>query len=78
MTRSAYSRKYRYLRTLLTNARKAAGITQIALARQLGRPQSFVSKFERGERRLDVVEFLEIAHTLKLDPKRVLGEVDQM
>ena len=39
-------------------ARKAAGLTQHALARRLGRPQSFVAKYEGGERRLDVVEFV--------------------
>jgi transcriptional regulator with XRE-family HTH domain len=45
----------------LVDARRTAGLTQAALAKKLGRPQSFVSKFERGQRRLDVVVFLEVA-----------------
>ena len=50
--------------TLLVEARRDAGLTQVALAKKLGRPQSFVSKFERGERRLDVTEFLDVARAL--------------
>lgn len=59
-------------RVLLTEARKAAGLTQADLASRLSRPQSFVSKYERGERRLDVVEFGEVAHALRIDPIRFL------
>lgn len=78
VTRSAFSRKYQHLRKVLAEARLAAGVTQVELARQLGRPQSFVSKFERGERRLDVVEFLEITRALKLQPTRVLVEIERI
>jgi len=53
-------------------ARKDAGLTQQELAMRLGRPQSFVSKTERGERRLDVIEFLEVAQALNLDVPRFL------
>jgi transcriptional regulator with XRE-family HTH domain len=53
---------------MLAEARRSAGMTQTALSRKLGRPQSFVSKYERGERRLDVVEFLEVASALQVDP----------
>lgn len=52
---------------LLVEARAAAGLSQQALASKLGRPQSFVSKYERGERRLDVGELVELAATLGLD-----------
>ena len=47
------------LRELLTEARSNAGLKQLDVAGRLGRPQSFVSKYEGGERRLDVVEFSE-------------------
>ena len=77
MTRSAFSRKYKRLRLLLAEARRAAGLRQTDLSRQLSRPQSFVSKFERGERRLDVVEFLEVAHALGVDPIQLLREIDR-
>ena len=77
MTRSAFSRKYGRLREILADARRSRGFTQATLAKELKRPQSFVSKFERGERRLDIVEFLEIAHVLDLDPARLLREIDR-
>src|SRR2546421_10781866 len=51
---------------LMTGARKAAGLTQHALARRLKKPQSFVAKDEGGEHRLDVVEFITIARALEL------------
>lgn len=52
--------------------RKAAGITQVELAEWLGKPQSFVSKVERGERRLDVIEFCQVAEALGHNPAKLL------
>ena len=63
---------YIKLRDLLVEARKTVGLTQADLALRLKRPQSFVSKYERGERRLDIVEFGEVADALKIDPVRFL------
>ena len=77
MTRSAFTRKYTRFRQLLADARRAKGFTQVALARKLGRPQSFISKIERGERRLDVIEFLEVARALRVDPARLLADVER-
>lgn len=57
------------------DARKRAGLTQAELSARLQRPQSFVSKYERGERRLDVIEFGQVAHALGLDPVRFLGRL---
>jgi transcriptional regulator with XRE-family HTH domain len=51
---------------------KAAGLTQQALALRLKKPQSFVAKYEGGERRLDVVEFVAIARVLGADPVRLI------
>ena len=59
---------YKRFRGLLVEARGKAKITQKELASRLKRPQSFVSKYERGERRLDVVEFGEVARALGMDP----------
>jgi transcriptional regulator with XRE-family HTH domain len=75
MTASVFSPRYRKLRQLLIQARTKRGLSQMALAERLGRPQTFVSKYERGERRLDLVEFLEIAETLKADAHDILGHV---
>ncbi len=77
VTRSAFTRKYARFRRLLADARRAAGLTQVELAKKLRRPQSFVSKVERGERRLDIVEFLEVARALKVDPERLLAELER-
>lgn len=60
--------RYNALRSALIEARQARGLKQIELAAALGRPQSYVSNYERGERRLDIVEFVEIAHALGADP----------
>jgi hypothetical protein len=49
----------------------------VGLARRLGRPQSFVSKYERGERRLDVVEFLDVARAMKIDPIQVISDLEE-
>jgi transcriptional regulator with XRE-family HTH domain len=57
---------------LMVRARQGAQLTQHQLARRLKKPQSFVAKYEGGERRLDVVEFLAIARALGADPVRIL------
>ena len=56
----------------LVGARKSAKITQVELAKKLGRPQSFVSKYEMRERLLDMAEFVSIARILGADPYRLL------
>lgn len=58
---------YRTFRTLLIEARERRGLTQTEVAQRLGKPQSFVSKYERGERRLDFVEFVVLAEILEID-----------
>ena len=63
---------YIRLRQQLCAVRRQAGITQSELATRLDRPQSYVSKFERGERRLDVIEFGDVAKALGIDPVRFL------
>ena len=56
MDKSLRSQEYKLLVTLLRNARKRQGVTQIELARRLEVVQSWVSSCERGQRRLDIVE----------------------
>ena len=60
---------------LLTAAREKAGLTQQQLADRLDRPQSFVAKYEGGERRIDVIEFVAIARALEFDPARAVREI---
>ena len=59
---------------LLVQKRRDAGLTQLAVAERLERPQSFVAKYENGERRLDVLEFIAVARALGADPVTLLGE----
>lgn len=56
-----YIRKYKAFRQRLRQAREEAGLKQAEVARILGKPQSFVSKCESGERRVDFIELLEFA-----------------
>ena len=77
VTRSLFSPAYRRLRDWLVAGRQAS-LTQVQLAEKLGRPQSFVSKYERGERRLDfveVVEVVEIAEVLRVDVCDLVSEL---
>jgi transcriptional regulator with XRE-family HTH domain len=66
---------YALLRARLTEARRAAGLTQEALALKLGRPQSFVAKYETGERFLDAVEFVVICELTGADSSQILAAV---
>lgn len=70
--KSVHSPEHEAFRALMAQARDNAGLTQEKLAKRLGRPQSFVAKYERGERRLDVVEFLWVARALGADPIKIL------
>lgn len=72
---SIYTAEYQQLLDVLKQARKDRRITQLALAEALGRPQSFVHKYENGDRRLDVVEFVRIAQLLGLDPAAEIASI---
>ncbi|MBI5453789.1 MAG: helix-turn-helix transcriptional regulator [Deltaproteobacteria bacterium] len=76
MSKSIFSDTYNLFRTRLVEARKKKGLAQADVAMRLGRPQSYVSKYERGERRLDIVEFLEVAKALGLEPYKILKELE--
>lgn len=76
VTKSVFSDKYDRFRRRLIEARKQAGLTQVELSERLSRPQSFVSKYERGERRLDVIEFFEVARAMGVDPLDFLRILD--
>lgn len=56
MEKSIYTKEYTLLLEVLRTAREAAGLTQVEVASRLAVTQTFVSKCERGERRLDIIE----------------------
>jgi transcriptional regulator with XRE-family HTH domain len=66
MPKSIFSPEQEKLQKLLRQIRKEAGLTQAELAKALGVPQSFVSKFESGERRLDLVELHHICKAVRI------------
>ncbi|WP_428145753.1 helix-turn-helix domain-containing protein [Delftia acidovorans] len=74
MSLSTHNSDYQLLLSTLRAARKRAGVSQVELAERLGNTQTFVSKCERGERRLDVVELVEFSEALGVPPLELLGE----
>lgn len=63
------------LRQLLTEARQRSGLTQAELAGRLGRPQSYISKIENGERKLNVAELLTLAEALNCHPAAIFADL---
>lgn len=70
-----YSPRSERFRDLLRQARIDAGLTQMELAEKLGKPQSYVSKAELGERRLDFLETLDFCAACGKDVKELAGEL---
>lgn len=75
MPKTLRTPRQKRLQKLLAGARKARKLTQVDVAERLGRPQSFVAKYEGGERRLDIIEFVEVAEALETDPSTLLAEL---
>jgi len=67
MANNIYSDEYKKITEKLRKARIKAGFTQEQVAEKLGKPQSYVSKSEAGERRLDVTELKKFANLYKKD-----------
>lgn len=78
VTKSVFTRQYDQFRRLLIDARKAANLTQAEVAEELDRPQSFVAKYEGGERRLDVVEFLAVANAINVNPIDLIRQLQDI
>ena len=75
MPKSLRSPRQKRLQDLLARVRQARKLTQAEVARRLKRPQSFVAKYEGGERRLDVIEFVDVAKALETDPRDLLADL---
>jgi transcriptional regulator with XRE-family HTH domain len=75
--REAHDRRYLQAIDSLRAARKLARLSQVELAAKLGKRQQFVSKYESGERRLDFIEFVDLAKALGLSVDRVLRELGE-
>jgi transcriptional regulator with XRE-family HTH domain len=67
MPNPIHQSNYKLFREMLTSIRLEKGLLQSDVAERVRKPQSFISKYERGERRLDVAEFVQIAEALEID-----------
>jgi predicted transcriptional regulator len=72
LPKTIHTERHKKLCELLKARRKAAGLTQTVVAQRLGRPPSYVAKYEGGDRRLDVLEFLDVAAAIGFDACRVI------
>jgi ribosome-binding protein aMBF1 (putative translation factor) len=78
MEKSVFSHDYAIFLTHLRTVRKRAGLTQEAVAVRLGQSQSFVSKCERGERRIDVIELNHFCHAIGISLSEFIDELTSM
>ena len=74
MSKTLGTARHRALIAFLTEKRKAAGLSQSELAKALGEYQSFVARLESGQRRVDVIEYENLARILEFDPYEFLTQ----
>jgi transcriptional regulator with XRE-family HTH domain len=75
MPKTIFGGEHAKLVDALIEARKRAGLTQEELASRIGRDQTFVSLIERGQRRVDLIEFISLARAIGNDPATLFGDV---
>lgn len=75
MSKSTATEAHQTLRRTLIDLRRTQGFSQAELAERIGRGQSFVSSYEVGERRIDVIEFYAIVRALEADPVAVFAHI---
>lgn len=72
MFKTLYSEEYQNLRVWLKDNRKACGLSMRDLGEKLDVPHSFVGKIENGDRRLDVIEYIQYCEALNISPSEGL------
>ncbi len=75
LMKSLHTEAYSKFVAVLVAARTEQGLTQQQVADRVGKPQSYIAKVEGAERRLDVVEFIALAHALGVDPITLFADV---
>lgn len=75
MAKTIFTAQHKAFIHALRQIRRAQGITQVQLSSRLGKAQSYISNIERGERRLDVIEFVALAVALGLEPTELFGNI---
>jgi transcriptional regulator with XRE-family HTH domain len=75
LPKTIHTERHKKLRALLVARRKAARLTQTVVAERLKKPPSYVAKYEGGDRRLDVLEFLDVAAAIGFDPRALIRDL---
>lgn len=78
MPKTIHSERHKRLAEILTAKRKAAGMTQAAVAKAMGRHQPFIANIENGERRIDLTELIDLARIIDFDVHDVVDELEAM
>jgi transcriptional regulator with XRE-family HTH domain len=78
MPKSVYTDAYASMIKTLVALRQKRGVSQVELANRIGREQPFVSRIERGQRRIDLVEFCVIVRAIGEDPASVAAQICQI
>ena len=78
MDKTLGSKRHRALIDMIIKRREAISMTQTEFARRLGEYQSFVGRLESGQRRVDVVELIEIAEALGFDPAKIVSALKKI
>ena len=73
MAKGIHDSRYRWVVERLVQERKEKGLSQAAVAALLGKPQQYVSRYETGERRLDIFEYIDAAAALEIDGVRLVS-----
>lgn len=77
MRKSIHTNHHRRLLRLLRQVRQGAGLRQEDVAARLGKPQSFVSKYETGERRLDLLELREVCQVIGISLREFVARLEE-
>jgi transcriptional regulator with XRE-family HTH domain len=75
--KTIHSKQHKRLIELVTAERKQADIRQVQLAKKLKRTQTWISRFENGEQRLDVIELIDLAEAIGFDAPALIAAVQQ-
>lgn len=77
MPKTIHSERHKRLAELLSEKRKAAGMTQADVAKAMGRHQPFIANIENGERRVDVIELIDLAKIVGFDVHQMIDELPE-
>ena len=75
--KTIYQQRYQILIDCLIAARKQANLTQAEIAQKLGKPQSYIAKIEGKDRKLDILEYVEICEVLKIQPSEIIRIIEK-